>query len=209
MVLEAVYEQDFLECSYGFRPGRSAHQALEALWKGLTEMGGGVVIDLDIQAFFDSLDRGHLRDMLDQRVRDGVLRRQIDKWLKAGVLEEGAVTYPQAGTPQGGVISPLLANVYLHEVLDRWCEEVVKPRLEGRAFLVRYADDAVMVFSSEKDARRVREVLAKRLAKYGLTLHPQKTRVIDFGRPGPRQRRGGAGFDMLGFTHYWGRSRKG
>jgi group II intron reverse transcriptase/maturase len=209
MVLEAIYEQDFLDCSYGFRPGRSAHQALEVLWKGLMEMGGGVVIELDIEAFFDSLDRSHLRHMLDQRVRDGVLRRQIDKWLKAGVLEGGTVKYPKAGTPQGGVVSPLLANIYLHEVLDRWFESTVKPRLEGQAFLVRYADDAVLVFSSPKDARRVMEVLAKRFAKYGLTIHPQKTRVIDFRRPRPQQRRGGNGFDFLGFAHYWGLSRKG
>ena len=209
MVLEAVYEQDFLDCSYGFRPGRSAHQALEVLWKGQMEMGGGVVIDLDIQAFFDSLDRRHLRNILDQRVQDGVLRRQIDKWLKAGVLEKGTLRYPETGTPQGGVISPLLANIYLHEVLDRWFEDCVKPRLEGWAFLVRFADDAVLVFSSSSDARRVREVLVKRFAKYGLTIHPEKTRVIDFRRPGPQQRCGGNGFDFLGFTHYWGRSRQG
>src|SRR6266508_437422 len=131
MVLEAVYEQEFHDCSYGFRPGRSAHQALQALWEALTEMRGGWVLELDIQGFFDSLDHGHLRSFLDQRVRDGVLRRTIDKWLKAGVMEDGALSHPDAGTPQGGVISPILANVYLHEVLDRWFEEVVKPRLRG------------------------------------------------------------------------------
>ncbi len=141
MVLEAVYEQDFLDCSYGFRPGRSAHQALEALWRGLMGMGGGVVIELDIQSFFDSVDHSHLRSILDQRVRDGVLRRTIDKWLRAGVLEDGAVTYPESGTPQGGVVSPLLANIYLHEVVDRWFAQVVKPCLEGESFLIRYADD--------------------------------------------------------------------
>jgi len=210
MVLEAVYEQDFLDCSYGFRPGRSAHQALEALWKGLMDMGGGVVIEVDIRSFFDSLDHGHLRAILNQRVRDGVLRRAIDKWLSAGVLEDGAVTYPESGTPQGGVISPLLANIYLHEVLDRWFEEVVKPRLEGKAFLVRYADDFVMVFASERDARRVMEVLPERFGKYGLTLHPEKTRMVDFHKPQPHQRGSGEGsFDLLGFTHYWGRTRKG
>jgi group II intron reverse transcriptase/maturase len=210
MVLEAVYEQDFKDCSYGFRPGRSAHQALEVLWKGLMGMGGGVVLDVDIQAFFDSLDWTELRKILDQRVRDGVLRRAIDKWLKAGVLEEGALSYPEAGTPQGGVISPLLANIYLHEVLDRWFEEIVKPRLEGAAFLVRYADDFVMVLASPRDARRVMAVLGKRFEKYGLKLHREKTRMIDFRPPRPRQQQGrGESFDFLGFTHYWGCSRKG
>jgi RNA-directed DNA polymerase len=118
------------------------------------EMGLATVIELDIQSFFDTLGRGHLRSFLDQRVRDGVLRRTIDKWLKAGVLEDGEMSYPEFGTPQGGVASPLLANIYLHEVLDRWFEQTVKPRLQGRAFLVRYADDAVLVFSSPRDARR-------------------------------------------------------
>ncbi|MBK8011694.1 MAG: transcription elongation factor GreAB [Deltaproteobacteria bacterium] len=141
MVLEAVYEQDFLDCSYGFRPDRSAHQALERLRDVLTKMGGGVVIELDIKSFFDSMSHVHLRSFLDQRVRDGVIRRAIDKWLKAGVLEGGAVMHPNEGTPQGGVISPLLANVFLHEVLDRWFESEVKPRLAGEACLIRYADD--------------------------------------------------------------------
>ena len=122
MVLEAIYEQEFLDCSYGFRPGRSAHEALQVLWDGLMKMHGGWVLEVDIQGFFDSLVHGHLRSFLDQRVRDGVLRRAIDKWLKAGVLEEGSITRPSDGTPQGGVISPLLANVYLHEVLDEWFE---------------------------------------------------------------------------------------
>jgi group II intron reverse transcriptase/maturase len=141
MVLEAIYEQEFLDCSYGFRPNRSAHQALDALWKTLTEMKGGWVLEVDIKGFFDSLDHGHLRGFLDQRVRDGVLRRAVDKWLKAGVMEAGVLTHPDAGTPQGGVVSPLLANVYLHEVLDRWFETQVRPRLVGRATLIRYADD--------------------------------------------------------------------
>jgi RNA-directed DNA polymerase len=211
MVLEAVYEQDFLDCSYGFRPGRSAHQALQALWEAMTEMGGGWVLEVDIQGFFDSLDHGHLRALLDQRVRDGVLRRVIDKWLKAGVLEEGNVSYPETGTPQGGVISPLLANVYLHEVLDRWFEGVVKPRLEGRALLIRYADDFVMLFESERDARRVMEVLPKRLGKYGLTIHREKTRLVEFDRPRGRadQAARPGTFDLLGFTHHWGLSRRG
>jgi group II intron reverse transcriptase/maturase len=141
MVLEAVYEQDFLPCSYGYRPGRSAHTALSDLQQGLMSMGGGWVIELDIKAFFDSLSHSQLRRILAQRVRDGVLRRTIDKWLAAGVMEDGALSHPDAGTPQGGVVSPCLANVYLHDALDTWFDRDVKPRLRGRAFMIRYADD--------------------------------------------------------------------
>jgi len=216
MVLEAIYEQDFLDCSYGFRPQRSAHQALEFLWQEVMTMGGGWVVEVDIQKFFDTLDHGHLRSFLDRRVRDGVLRRMIDKWLKAGVLEEGMLMHPDAGTPQGGVISPLLANVYLHEVLDRWFYETVQPRLGGKAVLVRYADDLVIVLSMESDTRRVMSVLPKRFGRFGLTLHPEKTKVISFHRPQlrypgkpPSTNVGGGTFDLLGFTHYWGRSRGG
>lgn len=215
MALEAVYEQDFLDCSYGFRPGRSAHQALQVLWNTTMEMGGGWVVEVDIARFFDTLDHAQLREILRRRVRDGVLLRLIGKWLNAGVMEAGELSYPDAGTPQGGVISPLLANVYLHEVLDKWFAEEVMPRLQGRAHLVRYADDFVVVFSCEDDARRFMDVLPKRFAKYGLTLHPEKTRLVEFRRP-PRHLpksgggKGGAGtFDLLGFTHHWGRSLKG
>jgi RNA-directed DNA polymerase len=157
---------------------------------------------------FDALDHPKLREILRQRVRDGVLLRLIGKWLEAGVLEEGSLVHPETGTPQGGVISPLLANVFLDTVLDAWFEDVVRPRLRGRALLVRYADDAVMVFSSEEDARRVWQVLAKRFEKYGLSLHTEKTRLLGFGRPSPRGPRPET-FDFLGFTHYWGRSRRG
>lgn len=211
MVLEPIYEHDFLDGSYGFRPGRSAHQALEGVWQGLMSQAGGWVIDLDIQGFFDSVDHTQLRGFIETRVRDGVIRRVLGKWLNAGVMEDGAVHQPSRGTPQGGVISPLLANIYLHEVLDQWFEHTVKPRLAGRAFMARYADDAVLAFEREDDARRVRAVLAQRLAKYGLTLHPDKTRLVDFRRPGHGSRRGpqGQSFDLLGFTHYWGTSRKG
>lgn len=214
MVLEAVYEQDFLECSYGFRPGRSAHDALGAVWKQTMAMGGGWVLEADIEQFFDSVDHAKLRNVLSQRVRDGVLTRLIGKWLKAGVMEEGAVRHPDTGTPQGGVISPLLANIYLHEVLDTWWEREVRPRLRGRAALVRYADDFVMVFETEADARRVAAVLPKRFEKYGLRLHPDKTRLVRFEPPdSPPPAQGGGGgptsFDLLGFTHFWGKSLKG
>ncbi len=212
MLLEAIYEQDFLDCSYGFRPGRSAHQALQTLGNGLRRMGGGYVYEVDIRKFFDTLDHRHLRDFLDQRVRDGVLRRAIDKWLKAGVLESGQVEYPDGGTPQGGVVSPLLANIYLHEVLDKWFEQQVRPLLRGNSFLIRYADDFVIVFSVEKDALKVAEALPKRLERFGLSVHPEKTRLLYFRPPvaGPEdKRRPPESFDLLGFTHYWGLARNG
>jgi RNA-directed DNA polymerase len=214
MALQPIYEQDFLDCSYGFRPGRSAHQALQSLWDQTMAMKGGWVLEVDIRKFFDTLDHAHLRALLQHRVCDGVLLRLISKWLHAGVLEEGCLSYPEAGTPQGGVISPLLANVYLHYVLDVWFEQEVKPRLKGRAFLIRYADDFIIGFACEEDARRVLEVLPKRFGKYGLTLHPDKTRLVAFGRPASSsQAAAGAeapgSFDFLGFTHYWGRSRRG
>jgi len=213
MVLEAVYEEEFLPCSYGFRPGRSAHQALETLWGGVMQMRGGWIFEVDIKSFYDELDMGHLRSFLDQRVRDGVLRRAVDKWLKAGVLEEGQLSYPEKGTPQGGVISPLLANIYLHEVLDKWFETEVRPCLRSTAFLVRFADDFVIVFEREEDARRVAAVLPKRLDRFGLRLHPEKTRLVQFRRPlrtgRPTKGERPETFDFLGFTHYWGRSRRG
>jgi group II intron reverse transcriptase/maturase len=213
MVLEAIYEQDFLSCSYGFRPGRSAHEALHALWSETMKMGGGWVLEADIKKFFDSVDHAKLHELLSHRVRDGVLIRLIGKWLNAGVMEEGMVIHPEAGTPQGGVISPLLANIYLHEVLDVWWERDVKPRLRGRAALVRYADDFVMVFETMEDARRVMDVLPKRFEKYSLELHPEKTRLVRFEKPKACEPlKGGSSpqsFDLLGFTHFWAKSRKG
>jgi len=216
MVLESVYEQDFLDCSYGFRPGRSAHQALQSFRDQMMEMRGGWVIELDIRKFFDNLDHAHLREMLSRRMRDGVLKRLIGKWLKAGVLEDGCLHRPQAGSPQGGVVSPLLSNVYLHYVLDTWFAEEVLPRLKGQGFLVRFADDAIMGFARESDARRVLEVLSKRFSRFGLTLHPTKTRLLKFTRPPyrdpPKWRASSTRpetFDLLGFTHYWSRSLRG
>ena len=171
-------------------------------------MQGGWLLEVDIKSFFDTLDHRHLQELLRLRVRDGVLLRLIGKWLNAGVQHEGQLSRPEAGTPQGGVISPLLANIYLHEVLDEWVEKEVKPRLGGDCFLIRYADDVVMGFSREEDARRVLDVLPKRFGKYGLTLHPEKTRLVRFekpkdGTPKPES------FDFLGFTHLWGRSLAG
>ncbi len=215
MVLESVYEQSFLDCSYGFRPERSAHLALEVLQHALTVMAGGWVLELDIKKFFDTLVHRHVQEILRQRVCDGVIVRLVGKWLNAGVQEAGVLSYPEAGSPQGGVVSPILANLYLHTVLDEWFEREVKPRLRGEATLVRYADDAVLVFTHEDDARRVLEVLPKRFGRYGLELHPDKTRLVEFRRPARRRggrddKPGGPGtFDLLGFTHFWALSRKG
>jgi len=183
MVLEAVYERQFHEGSFGFRPGRSAHQALQATWKSLMDMSGGWVVEVDIRKFFDEVDHGQLRQILRKRVSDGDILRLIDKWLKAGVLAEGTSQRLRRGTPQGGVISPMLANIFLHEVLDQWFEAEVKPRLDNEAHLVRFADDAVLLFRDEADARRVLSVLGKRFGRYGLRLHPAKTRLMSFQRP--------------------------
>jgi group II intron reverse transcriptase/maturase len=213
MVLEAVYEQDFMDCSYGFRPGRSPHDALKAVWKHAMDLRDCWLLEADIEDFFGSVDHNQLREVLSQRVRDGVLLRLIGKWLNAGVMEEGRLYHPETGVPQGGVISPILSNIFLHEVLDLWFARTVRPRLRGRGFLTRFADDFVMVFEREEDARRVQTVLAKRFAKYGLRLHPEKTKLMRFSPPSPgdsesspKQRE--RSFDLLGFTLYWGLSRK-
>ena len=216
MLLEPIYEHDFLDCSYGFRPGRSAHDALKSFRDQTmnSQPRGCHVYEVDIRKFFDNLDHHHLRQFLRLRVRDGVLLRLIDKWLKAGVMEDGSVSYPKSGTPQGGVISPLISNVFLHYVLDLWFEQEVKPRLRRNAYLVRYADDFVIGFRDHHDAQRVMDVVPKRFGKYGLTVHPTKTKLVPFRPPsvtGRKERspdRPGT-FDLLGFTHYWGRSRKG
>lgn len=209
MTLEPVYEQDFHDCSYGFRPRRSAHDALNALFDGTMRLGGGWLIEVDIRSFFDALDRRLLREILRRRVRDGVIVRLIGKWLNAGVLEGWGCHRPSTGTPQGGVISPLLANIYLHEVLDEWVAHRVAPKLRGPVQLVRYADDFVLLFQHEADARRVYAALPKRFAEYGLTLHPEKTRLIEFKPPSSRTGEGPRSFDFLGFAHFWAKSRRG
>lgn len=215
MVLEAVYEQSFLACSYGSRPKRSAHQALDVVQSRTVKMAGGWVLEVDVRKFFDNLGHCQMRQIVQKRVRDGVLLQLIGKWLNAGVMEDGAITFPESGSPQGGVISPILANIYLHDALDEWFAAQVVPRLVGRAVLVRFVDDFVIIFQMEQDAWRVYDVLPKRFEKYGLTLHPEKTRLLDFRRPdrlapstgGAKGRP--ATFDLLGFTHYWAKSRKG
>lgn len=184
MLLECVYEQIFLDCSWGFRTGRGQHQALEAVREGFRAMGGGWLYEVDIRSFFDRVPHARLRELVSERVRDGIVLRMIGKWLNAGVMEDGAVQRSDRGTPQGGVISPILANIYLHYAVDVWFEEVVKPRMRGRAFMVRFADDIVMGFETEEDARRVYEVLPHRLARFELEVSPEKTRLVYFGRPG-------------------------
>ena len=211
MVIGEIYEQEFYDFSYGFRPGRSAHQALQAIQNTSWRMKGGWLVEVDIKQFFDTVDHAYLREILHQRIGDGVLLRLIGKWLNAGVLEGLVLSYPDAGTPQGGVISPLLANIYLHEVLDEWFVRDVQPALTRPAAMVRYADDFVVLFERKVDAERFLAVLPKRFGKYGLTLHPDKTRMVPFQRPDrvAPDAEGPGTFDLLGFTHYWAASRKG
>jgi group II intron reverse transcriptase/maturase len=214
MLLEPIYEQDFLDCSFGFRPQRNAHQALQVIRSAIMERGARWILDVDLRKYFDSIDRAKLRVFLDQRVTDGVVRRLIDKWLKAGVLEDGQLHHPDTGTPQGGVISPCLANVFLHYVLDEWFAEQVQPRLGGPSTLVRFADDFVVLFARKEDADRFWTVLPQRMGKYGLQLHPDKTQLVDFRTLRPPSSSDGktelaTTFTFLGFVHVWGKSRKG
>lgn len=209
MLMEPIYEETFWSSSYGFRPGRSAHDALDTVFEGTFRDRLCWVIDCDISKYFDTIRFDHLRNFLDLRIKDGVIRRMLDKWLKAGVLDKGVQTRPETGVPQGGVVSPLLSSVFLHHVLDEWFETVVTPRMQGQCRLVRYADDALLLFETERDARRVLDVLGKRLGRYGLTLHPTKTRFVDFRPKRHRSHKDDATFDFLGFIHIWARSRKG
>ena len=212
MILEPIYEQEFLPFSFGFRPGRTAHQALEYLRTQCFEQKVQWVLEVDLRKFFDTVDHRAMRELLGRRVQDGVIERLIAKWLKAGVWEKGNVSYPDEGTPQGGVISPLLSNIYLHEVLDKWFVESVQPACEGRTFMVRYADDFVMGFESLEDAQKVERVIEKRFVRFGLKINAQKTRRVRFKRPpggGAPLEEKPETFEFLGFTHYWGKSRQG
>ena len=208
-VLETVYEQEFLDCSYGFRPKRSAHDALRALNRVVYRGEVNWIVEADIVSFFDKLVRIQLEEMLRNRVADGSLLRLVGKCLHVGVLDGEEYSEPDQGTTQGSVISPLLGNVYLHYVLDLWFEREVRPRLRGKATLLRYADDFVIGFERRDDAERVMAVLPKRMGRYGLTLHADKTRLVPFRRPTGIRGRGPASFDFLGFTLYWRRTRSG
>lgn len=203
MIVEAVYEQDFLPCSYGFRPGKSALAASEEVQNIIFRWGECYVIDADIRKYFDSIPHQILQDLIKQRITDGVLNRLISKWLHAGIFEDGVRKYHETGSPQGAVISPLLANVFLHHVLDVWFAEVVVKHCHGPVKLIRFADDFVIIAKCEHDAQRIFAVLGKRLAKFGLQLHEEKSSIVHFG---PQN---GGTFNFLGFTHYWGKSRKG
>jgi group II intron reverse transcriptase/maturase len=212
-VLNAIYEQDFFECSYGFRPGRGPHHALDEVGRVICRKPTSWILELDIQAYFDKIVRGQLMEMIERRISDGSVLQLIRKWIQVGVIDEGRLLVSETGTGQGQTISPLLANIYLHYVLDEWFENEVKPRLKGTAHEIRFADDAVLCFQYREDAEKVMEVLPKRFAKYGLTLHPEKTRLVNFGRfaeeRAKRQGKKPATFDFLGFTHICARSRKG
>jgi group II intron reverse transcriptase/maturase len=211
MVLEAIYEQDFMDCSYGFRPGRSAHDALRTLNAACMRGEVNVVLEADIESFFDSIDRKKLMEMLRQRVNDESFMRLVGKCLHVGVLDGEDYTEPDVGTAQGATLSPMLGNIYLHHVLDVWLDREVKPRLRGKTCLVRYADDLVIGFERPEEAEMVMAMLQQRMAEYGLRLHPEKTRLVPFRKP-PRRQDGGKGpgtFDFLGFTLLWQRTRKG
>lgn len=210
-VLEAIYEQDFLACSYGFRPGRNAHDALRALHEARRRGECNWVLEADIQTYFDSLDRSKLLEMLRLRIADESIMRLIGKCLHVGVLDGSDYSEPDEGTVQGSVLSPMLGNIYLHHVLDLWFERDVRPRMRGKTCLVRYCDDFVIGFERQDDAERVMRVIAKRMAKYNLSLHPTKTRLLCHNRPdrvATSSTRPEA-FDFLGFTHHWRRSRQG
>jgi len=208
-VLTAVYEQDFLECSYGFRPGRGQHDALRALNREMRKGAVNYVLEADIVSFFDSIDRKMLMEMLRERIADESLLRLVGKCLHVGILDGEEYSEPDVGTTQGSVLSPLLANVYLHHVLDRWFEREAKPRLHGRAMLVRFADDFVICFERLDDAERVHAALEQRMKRFALTLHPEKTRLLMFRPPEGGGGKGSGTFDFLGFTLYWRRTLSG
>jgi RNA-directed DNA polymerase len=213
-ILEAIYEQDFLPCSFGYRPGRSAQDALNDVFRAIVVGKVNYVLEVDIKGYFQNIVHEHLMAFLQRRIKDSSLLRLIGKWLHAGVLEEGRLLPVTKGTSQGAVVSPILANVYLHYVLDEWMETVVKPRMRGEMHLIRYADDLIICLQHQGDAERVAGVLRKRFAKYGLELQEEKTRLITFGRFAEEDlRRQGQGkpptFDFLGFTHMCARGRNG
>jgi RNA-directed DNA polymerase len=205
-ILEVVYEPIFHDCSRGFRPNCSQHTAIKELREKCVKLNINCIISADITGLFDNIDHKFLRDIIRLRVNDGGILRLIGKWLNAGVSEGGEVIYPDRGTPQGGVVSPVLSNIFLHYVLDDWYVKEVQPRMKGKCFLIRYADDFIMGFQLESDAKQIMEVLPKRFNRFKLELHPEKTKLIPFGRPSGKPK---GTFDFLGFTFYWGKSLKG
>ena len=209
MLLEAIYEPHFCEFSYGFRREHSAHQALTYLRQQCLELGINWVIDADIQKFFDTIAWEQLRTILQKRMNDGAILRLIGMWLHVGVVEGDQVTNQELGTPQGAPISPILANIFLHVVLDEWFQREVRPRMRGDCFLVRFADDFVTGFRLKGDAERVFQVLPQRFERYGLRIHPEKSRMVQFSRPYWKRGKGPGSFAFLGFTHYWAKTLSG
>jgi len=211
MILAAIFEPVFLPSSHGFRKGHSQHQAIRELREQCIKLNINWIVDADVSGFFDTINHEHLRSFLEKKVKDGGILRLIGKWLNAGVLDAGEMTYPDKGTPQGGVASPMLANIFLHYVLDEWFVQDVQPRLKGKSFLIRYADDFIIGFEHEADARRVLEVLPKRFNRFKLTIHPEKTKLVRFIQPSPKEEteKENGTFDFLGFTHFWAKSLHG
>jgi len=210
MLMSPIYDHDFYDFSHGFRAGHSQHGALSDMERQCCTMNISWIVDADVSGFFDNLDHKILREFIAKRVNDGGLKRLIGKWLNAGVVDDGQWTRSRQGTPQGGVISPLLANIFLHYVLDEWFVEDVQPLMRGRCFLVRYADDFIIGFETEYDARRVMSVLPKRFARFGLSIHPDKTKLVRFGRPpGGGTSKSNGTVDFLGFTYFWAKFRRG
>ena len=209
-ILNVVFDVNFYDFSHAFRKGHSQHMAIHELRESCRNLNIGWIVSADITGLFDNIDHGHLREFVKRRINDGGILRLIGKWLNAGVMEEGTLSYPGKGTPQGGVISPVLSNIFLHYVLDDWFVKEVMPRMKGKCFIIRWADDFIIGCELESDTARIMDVLPKRFSRYGLTLHPTKTRVIMFRKPTSKANRKGKGtFDFLGFTFYWGRSLKG
>ena len=211
MLMSAIYEEKFYDFSHGFRKGHSQHKALHVLREQCRQLNINWILIADITGLFDNIDHQKLLGFIRRRVNDGAILRLIGKWLNAGVMEEDRLEYPDKGTPQGGVISPLLSNIFLHYVLDEWFAEEVEPRMKGKCFIIRWADDFIIGVQQETDADRVKAVLPKRFSRFGLELHPDKTSLIWFGRP-PKNAKGSqksGTFDFLGFTFYWGKTLKG
>lgn len=205
-LLNLIYEQDFHDFSYGFRPKRNAHQALSYLRNQCMRRKMKWILDADIQGCFDNFDHGVMRELLSKRIKDKSIIRLINLWLKTGVIDGDSMHFNKQGTPQGNIISPLLCNIYLHYVLDEWLDKTLRPLLKGEIFLIRYADDFIIGFEHEEDARRVNKTVPKRMEKYGLTIHPEKSKLIKFVPEGKGKK---PTCDFLGFTHYWTKSQRG
>jgi group II intron reverse transcriptase/maturase len=209
-ILNVIFDVNFYDFSHAFRKGHSQHKAIHELREMCRRLNIGWIVSADITGLFDNIDHEHLRRFVKRRLNDGGILRLIGKWLNAGVMEEGTLSYPGKGTPQGGVISPVLSNIFLHYVLDDWFVKEVRPRMKGKCFIIRWADDFIIGCELESDAARIMDVLPARFNRYDLTLHPEKTRVIPFRKPTSKVKRKGKGtFDFLGFTFYWAKSLKG